>query len=416
MATGLAKVHRNIIDGLVEAGADVSPCAWYAHTAAEITTSHKNKTPLPKKYYDSNGKKIEIYHLSKDGYGALVATFEALEALRPDVVVTSGDYWDLFYMQAVKRQLNFSFKWVFYATIEQANIPEKWLPLFQYVDVLACPSLYGQRTMERAGIPAKFIPYGTDDCFRPAMPDKRAELRKKKGLGDGDFRVITVGQNTSRKYLPMVMMVANALKANPSYKGNVKFHIHTNVTAMDKSETYLFSLQEIAEKLGVQDMITYPDAHSIFDGCPIQALMEEYQASDAFLSTSLSEGYHLPLVEAMACGLPCISNATTTAFEHLGTEESPDKGGHAAGGVGKRGLLCQSSLLVFPPDRVTRIMDPYDAGSAILELMAAPDMATDMASACTRYGQSRTWKAMRDELLPLILNAPKKVTIPVEEI
>lgn len=421
ITTGLAKVHRNVIDGYLAAGLEVLPCIWHAHTNAAVSKSAKDKQPLPAITYKSeSGSEIPMYAIPRMGQNAMIAAYEAILSLKPDVVVTIGDYWDFYYMHAIKKQLDFSFKWVAYLTIEEESIPEKFVPLLQFADAIAVPSLFGVESIKKADLKVQFIPYGTDNCFSACDPTSREVLRKARGLAESDVRVISCGQNTSRKYLPIIPLIASTLKSRDDYEGGIKFHIHTNISAMDQNEVFLFDLVSIAEKLDVCDMVSFPSSHSIYAGCPLNLLVDEFNSSDIFLLPSMSEGYCLPMLEAMACGLPVVSSPMTSSFEHVGAKSSPTKGDFIPFSLGERGILTAARLQVFPPDRLGRMMDPYDAATHLINMAKmirkGDGVILQMSSACTRYAKERTWDRMKRDLVGLTLGVPKQVTIPVEDI
>jgi glycosyltransferase involved in cell wall biosynthesis len=60
------------------------------------------------------------------------------------------------------------------------------------------------------------------------------------------------------------------------------------------------------------------DSFSLFErGMDFPALWAIYAAADAFLLTSKAEGAAMPLLEAMAIGLPCVGTDCTAIHEHL---------------------------------------------------------------------------------------------------
>lgn len=408
--SGLARVHRHIIDALVEDGHEVIPCAWFAYDATTLDTIKKGGK-APELWYDSNGTKVRMLCVPKgNGMNCMYAMYDVCAAVKPDIVITSGDFWNFFYMQALKVKVNFSFKWIAYLTMEHSEIEDRWHPLFRYADAIVSPSVYGQRVIESLGFKCHLIPYGTEKAFKRLPETKRRELRKARGCDD-KVRFITVAQNTVRKNLPSLALAAQMLDhRDPS--GRIQFYVHTNVCAYDPQETYLYDLQGIVDKLGVSSRFSFPSDVSIFSSPSDDVLRDEYNASDFFVLPSTCEGYGLPLVEAMACGLPGIANSTSTTPEHLGADD------HETFGVAPRGFLVSNKTEVYPPSRLVRTVRPEAMAQAVWEMATLSlEKSSDlegMRKRCEEYARERTWPAMHAGLSSLVKGITGQTVVPVE--
>lgn len=414
MFSGLAKVHRNVIDGLLSAGHEVVPAVWFAYdTKTMAMIQHGYKPPRP------TYKGIEMLPLAKNENAPLSA-HDICKIIKPDVVLTIGDYWSFYYMHAVKNKLNYQFKWVAYLTVEEEEIDKKkWQPLFRYMDDVAVPTEFGMSSLASIGVNAHLIPYGVDEVFRRLPDDKRAQLRKDRGITEGVTRFITVAQNTIRKSLPSILLTAQELKKRGRYSPDCldnKFYIHTNVGASDSSETYVYDLIGLAKKLDVEDMVSFPPLETSLFGPTGQLggvlptntgeelLRDEYNASDFYLSTSLSEGYGLPVMEAMACGVPCLANGTSTLYEMVGVP-------YGKTGYGERGGIFKSRVEVLPPAKLANIVDPKLLADEIESLRKR-----EMKGNCEDYARRSNWEGMGKKLVEVIAQMEKRTVIPVEEI
>jgi glycosyltransferase involved in cell wall biosynthesis len=96
---------------------------------------------------------------------------------------------------------------------------------------------------------------------------------------------------------------------------------------------------------------------------PDAALPQLYAQADAFLFPSLSEGFGLPPLEAMACGTPVVSSAVSSLPEVLG----------------------DAALLVEPTDE-ERIFE------ATRRILAEPDLAQELALRGRRRAREFTWR------------------------
>jgi len=107
-----------------------------------------------------------------------------------------------------------------------------------------------------------------------------------------------------------------------------------------------------------------------------------YSQADLFLFASLNEGFGLPPLEAMACGLPVVSSCVTSMPEVLG----------------------DAALLVEPTD-VERIFE------AARRMLAEPEFAREFAEKGKRRAREFTWK----ECARKTLIAYREATKPAPE-
>jgi glycosyltransferase involved in cell wall biosynthesis len=96
---------------------------------------------------------------------------------------------------------------------------------------------------------------------------------------------------------------------------------------------------------------------------PEAELPKLYSQADLFLFASLNEGFGLPPLEAMACGVPVVSSCVTSMPEVLG----------------------DAALLVEPTD-VERIFE------ASRRILAEPEYALELAGMGKRRSREFTWK------------------------
>lgn len=411
LCSGLARVHRHVIDALVSQGHEVIPCVWFGYEAETLANIKKGESPPPL-FYKSNGKDVRMLCVPKGkAMNCMYAIYDIVAEVKPDVILTIGDFWDFYYMQAIKSKTDFSFRWIAYLTIEQDEIEPKWLPLFRYADALVSPSVFGKQVLEKAVKQHVYLlPYGTEDVFRRLPDDVRLKLRKDRGC-ENKLRLITVAQNTGRKNLPALAFTARILK--DCGQEGIQFYVHTNLGALDPQESCVYDLRAIVARLGVEDWFSFPDDMSVFEsGTSDEALRDEYNASDFFVLTSMAEGFGLPLCEAMACGVPAIANTTTTIPEHLGALNGQQSG------LASRGFMVMGRTEVFPPSRFSNVCCPEALAEAIMAMAEAEKTGQleGMRAECEEYAKGRTWALMRDGLAELIGRASGPASLPVEEL
>jgi len=412
--SGLARVHRHVIDALVEKGHVVLPCGWFAYDSDQTERIRRGGEVEPVFYQSTQGP-VRVLAVPKAGnMNEMYAAYDVVDMLKPDLVITIGDHWNFYYVRAVKIKADFSFKWLPYFTVEHDDVEDKWEALFRYADAILVPTEYGKRIVESCcDVETVMLPYGVDEKFRPLPKDDVRRIRERKGCS-GKVRFITVAQNTWRKNLPALLQAVNLLK-NMGLEDYVTFHLHTNVDAMDRQEGYLYDLRKIVSKMGLESLVTFPEGDetfSVFRAPKDEYMVEEYNASDFLICPSTTEGFSLPVVEAMACGLPVIANSASTMPEHLGG---------SVGDVGRtgRGFLVASDLQITPPSRFMRVVRPEDLAAKIMDAFrmtaGGREGLSRMKENCVKYGKERGWARTKDGLCEVVDRLAGKPKVVVEE-
>ncbi len=168
---------------------------------------------------------------------------------------------------------------------------------------------YTKRTLvEELGLPADRItvtPLGVDcDLFQPQPVP--ANFLESYGLRAGIPYVLAVGSEDPRKNLPaLVRAVALARERLPDLelvKAGAAHH-----------EDERLRLRALAEELGIAEAVHF------LDSVPEAHLPPLYCASRVLAMPSLYEGFGLPVLEAMACGVQVVI-ANRTSLPEVGGE------------------------------------------------------------------------------------------------
>ncbi len=165
------------------------------------------------------------------------------------------------------------------------------------------------------------IPHGVDACFRPITPAEKAKARKElfgKAVGPDDFLMVNVSVNQRRKGLVQSLQVLQHLKPLAAASGRpAKLYCH----CFTENTREGVHLGVIARQLGLApgaDVFFGDQFHK--NGKPLltdESMRQIYGMADLFLSTSLGEGWGLPVTEAMACGVPVAAPGHTSLAEIL---------------------------------------------------------------------------------------------------
>jgi glycosyltransferase involved in cell wall biosynthesis len=141
------------------------------------------------------------------------------------------------------------------------------------------------------------IPNAVDtDLFRPPDVDERRTLRRELGLTTGEFVVIYTGRLVRYKGLPLLLRTW--ARVAQGRLGLRLLLIGTGGQDMDNCEA---ELRAFVRDHRLESTVTFTggvdDVHAYL------------QASDAFVFPTENEAFGISLIEAMACGLPCIATA-----------------------------------------------------------------------------------------------------------
>lgn len=182
-------------------------------------------------------------------------------------------------------------------------------------DVVVAANRYGMRCLEtgaRLRRTVEIIPHGHDlDIFRPSSID------------NDDVMLVNVAQNTPRKNLSALIAAFGVFQHDLRAQGRrAVLYLHT--CPIDRVPPWgrLIDLGAVARSNGLE-----PNVDVIFPGeapphgvlSSPRAIAELLASADAFVSSSLSEGWCLPVTEAMACGTAVIVPGHTV-FPELAAE------------------------------------------------------------------------------------------------
>ncbi|HEX6337683.1 MAG TPA: MSMEG_0565 family glycosyltransferase [Jiangellaceae bacterium] len=164
------------------------------------------------------------------------------------------------------------------------------------------------------GVKAAIVPNGVDAArFAKPGPMSPAALRKRAGL-DGDFVYLTVGGLEPRKgSLALVEALAQARttagrKLRLAVVGGHSFQDH---------HPYRERCLARAEDLGLTD-----DELMLLGTVTDEELTGWYHAADAFVFPSVTEGWGLAVLEAMAARLPVVTSDIPVFREYLNEDDA----------------------------------------------------------------------------------------------
>ena len=198
------------------------------------------------------------------------------------------------------------FKYVGIMPVEADPLCLSWAMAIMQMDKQFVISQFGVEELHKIGITgAEHIQLGIDTVsWRLPTKEEKKQVRDVMGFDDETWAVLIVADNQERKNLSHAMMAFAEFAKN---KPNVKLVLVTR-----EYNPIGWRLRDFAQELGISNQLI------VFErGMAFRELWSIYAGCDMFMLTSKAEGLGLPLMEAMAMGLPTIATNCTGMSELL---------------------------------------------------------------------------------------------------
>ncbi len=178
--------------------------------------------------------------------------------------------------------------------------------VYSKVDFFVAVSNHSAKTIHEVyGFDPLVIHNGVDtSVFNPGLP--KIDARKKLGLPLNKRIILWNGRICPEKRLDVLIRAIPRIMKEDE---NVLFFIKGRTV----NNEYVTSIRHLIKKMGVEKYVKLslgwtPNIH----------LMPYYRASDAYVHSSITEGFSLTLLEAMASGISVIGNNASSIPEAIG--------------------------------------------------------------------------------------------------
>lgn len=219
-----------------------------------------------------------------------------LDSRRPQVVYGQGDVFER----------NFGAYRIGFTMLETDRIPAEWARQANLMDEVWCPSHFNAQTFRDSGVtrPIHVIPLGIDPgYFNPRIRSARVSER---------YTFLSVFEWGERK-APEVLMRA----FNEEFRAEDPVVLVCKILNADTS----VDVHEQIRKLELNP--SGGRIHvSVNHVVPSYQLGMLYRSADCFVLTTRGEGWGMPVLEAMACGIPVIATDWSAQCDFMNSDNA----------------------------------------------------------------------------------------------
>jgi len=194
-----------------------------------------------------------------------------------------------------------------------APMTKKWANSVVNADYLVAMSQFGEKELLKhfPDFMVKMIPHGVDTkIFHPITREERAELRKKHGVPEDKFIYLFAGANFGERKCPCQLLL--------TFKRFQEKHPDSMIymlTTLAGSWPNSYNIVEFTEEYGLTKQVLSVKRNLTLSPLEDEELAQVYTMADVFVLPSWGEGFGLPLIESMSCGVPVITTNASSMIE-----------------------------------------------------------------------------------------------------
>ena len=173
-------------------------------------------------------------------------------------------------------------------------------------NLIVTPTIWSAQRLLEAGFDAdrvRIVPHGVDpNLFFPFPPDHRAEVRARFGIPPEETVLLNIGGPFWNKGADLLLEAFALLRA----RGR-----RVRLILKDQSNVYGLSISSMIASVGARrpELVsaeTLAAISVISSPLEFSQVRELFAMADAYVSPYRAEGFNLPVLEAVACGVPVI--------------------------------------------------------------------------------------------------------------
>ena len=361
--TGFATVSKNIVKEIKnnfgdEVLLDIVAINYFGEPFYDEYNNYIISAPLNDGNKDNFGRFFFLKALQDSDYDGLFIC-QDLGIIVPIIEVME-------HIKAKKKEDNRkSFKSIFYFPVDCALVPQLTTKL-EFFDLLVTYTEYGRNEVVKLRpdlkTKLKVVPHGNNSKdFYPLEAEEVKKFRDEYfGNNSDKFIVTNINRNQPRKDIPTTIFAFMEAKKIWPYELPEPFlylHMHPKDPLGWDLRGILIQTDLVEDK--DYKLLPFKFEESMAE---TEVLNQIYNASDAFLTTTLGEGWGLTFSEAAACKVPIVAPYTTSFME--------------MSNYGKNGYMLYNITPTCNLDNVIREQcDPIEIAEVLLEVAESRDTA-----------------------------------------
>lgn len=175
--------------------------------------------------------------------------------------------------------------------------------------ILVTPSSWSKMKLLEFGFPADkvhVVPHGVStNVFYPLSPAEKLSVRQSIGLTAEDFVFLNLGAMIDNKGIDILLMAFSII---------LQRYPHAKLVLKDDKNLYRISGVDVVNHilrnnphLATEQLLAAVKVLSVT--LPVHEMRNLYGMADVYASPYRAEGFNLPVIEAIACGIPAIVTA-----------------------------------------------------------------------------------------------------------
>jgi len=278
LLTKLGRLHSDVILNF-----------YKQHTLYSAVWDHDLKWFSPDEqghyFYEKNGEKIcqLLPYISQNPQISSPQLYEIFQKVKPELVISIGDYNEVDAIFAIKTLNSTKFKWVHVLTLNAGPIKDTFNDVFNYIDYVVHTNKKSKKMVSKLSPVANSFSYvGIDESV----------FFYKNNINNEKLNIISCAKNSQASGIGSILSSSQFLNKD------FNLYLHTNLY-----DTGDYDLNLLKNRYDANEIVRFPENFvGLNDGTPDNELNDLYNDSDVFIDVSVRSATAIALIESMAAG------------------------------------------------------------------------------------------------------------------